>query len=186
VGFLNSNIGEVAPLKGKGYRMSFKQMKFCVEYLVDYDHAKAAERSGYTGDNLIKIGQRLLKHPLVKEEITKRQNARSERLELKADEILTRLLRLANEAEKDSDKIRSLELLGKHLAMWRDRQEISGPDGEAIKYEQKVQEDAADFSRAIARLAKRGGETPMVKLVDGGAESEAEVALGVLGKAKSA
>lgn len=99
----------------------------------------------------------LMQHPLVAAEIKGRMESRRERMELTADYVIHKLIALAEEAGKDGDKIRALELLGKNLGIFKERQEISGPDGKAIEYEQKVQEDAADFARRLAGLAKRAG-----------------------------
>jgi hypothetical protein len=43
--------------------------------------------------------------------------------------------------------------------MFIDRQEISGPNGDPIKYEQ-VKEAADAFTSAISSLIERGGEGP--------------------------
>lgn len=69
---------------------------------------------------------------------------------------IQRTLRLAEEKDNLTALLRGYELLAKHLGMFVDRTEISGPDGEAIRMEQKIKEDVADFTSSIARLARRG------------------------------
>ena len=78
-------------------------------------------------------------------------------MELTSDYVLVSLMEIA-EATKDKNPnaaLRAYELLGKHLGLYRDRQEISGPDGQSIKYEQEVKENVDEFTSRIAGLAKR-------------------------------
>lgn len=163
--------GAPIPTKGKGSTLTGKQMMFVDEYLVDLNGAAAVKRAGYTTTNPNRIATDLLRHPLVRIEIDKRQDVRREELALSADYIITKLIAIVEETDKGNPQaaLRGLELLGKHLGMFRERTEISGPDGEAIQY-QKVQEDAADFTSAIARLAERGRKDRMVELADTGTE----------------
>lgn len=155
--------GTTPPKKGRGSRLTALQLRFVEEYCsIDEDDpekslngTKAVLRAGYNTKNPNRIASELLRHPVVSAEIKKRLDAREDRLELTHDYIINRLLLLSDKAGRDSDKIRSLELLGRTLSMFKDRQEISGPDGEAIKHEQKVQEDVADFTRSIQRLTSR-------------------------------
>jgi hypothetical protein len=64
--------------------------------------------------------------------------------------------------------LRAIELAGKSIALWKERQEISGPDGEAIKHEQHIKESVADFTSRISSLAKRGGQTNVVEFTKRG------------------
>jgi hypothetical protein len=45
--------------------------------------------------------------------------------------------------------------IGKHLGMFKERVELTGKDGNAIEFEQKVKEDADAVASAIAGLAER-------------------------------
>ena len=91
-------------------------------------------------------------------------------MELTSDYIIGRLIALAENATREGDQLRALELLGKTMALFKERQEISGPDGEAIKHEQKVREDVADFTRAIAKLAERNRKAGVVEVTNTGTE----------------
>lgn len=155
-------VGDEVPEKGRGSRLMQKQQRF-VEAYVDPDgkgfHSptNAVLIAGYKTNNPTKVGMQLMQHPLVLKEIKEREESRIRRMELSQDYVIHKLIALVEETAKDSDRIRALELLGKTLSLFKERQEISGPDGEAIKYEQKVQEDAADFARQLSRLASRSG-----------------------------
>ncbi len=143
------------PEKGRGSRISGKMLRFVEEYMVDCNASQAVIRAGYKTNSPNRIGVELMRHPLVKKEINERLDKRKERMELTSDYIIGRLITLAENATREGDQLRALELLGKTMALFKERQEISGPDGEAIKHEQKVREDVADFTRAIAKLAER-------------------------------
>ncbi len=142
---------------------------FVDEYMVDLNATKAIVRAGYKTTNPNRRGTELLRHPLVQQEIEKRMKDRQDRLELSAEYVINKLVDIVEHTEKGNPQaaLRGLELLGKHLGLYKDRQEISGPDGEAIQY-QKVQEDAADFTSAIARLAEREGKTGVAEVPNTG------------------
>lgn len=164
--------GQQPPKKGKGSTISPKMRLFVEEYLVDMNASAACKRAGYVTSNPHKLGTQLLQHPLVKKEISKHLDERTERLSLSADYVIQKLISIVEDTEKGnpSAALRGLELLGKHLGLYRDRQEISGPDGDAIKMEQKVKQDVSDFTSRLSRLAATGGAGTVVKLPDGPSE----------------
>lgn len=106
-----------------------------------------------------------MRHPLIRAKIDEAMTERRERMELTADYVLTKLIDIVEKQEEGNPQaaLRGLELLGKHLGLYRDRQEISGPDGGAIEMEQKVKEDVADFTSSLSRLIDRGGTPEVVK-----------------------
>ena len=167
--------GRAPPTKGKGSKISEKMLLFVEAYLADpeLNASKAIITAGYKTKNPNRLATELLNHPLVSAEIRKKLDARSERLELSADYVITELMVIVEKTKEGNPQaaLRGLELLGKHLGLYRDKQEISGPDGGAIEYEQKVKEDAADFTRRIAQLSERGGTGTVVKFPDGTAKS---------------
>jgi phage terminase small subunit len=146
------------PTKGKGSKLTDKQTRFIEEYLVDLNATAAVLRAGYVTTNPNRIATDLLRHPLVKRELDKMRDERRERMEATVDYVVNKLINIIEKTEEANPNaaLRGLELVGKHLGMYKDRQEISGPDGAAIQYQQKVKEDAADFASAISRLIERG------------------------------
>ena len=158
------------PEKGKGSKLNAKQTAFVDEFMVDLNATAAAERAGYTGNNLNRTATELLNHPLVNREINDRMAKKRERLEFSADYVIQKLINIVEDTETGNPQaaLRGLELLGKHLGLYRDRQEVSGPDGAAIQYEQKIKEDNIALESAIARLASRGGTGSVVEFPDGG------------------
>lgn len=166
--------GSTVPTRGKGSKLSAKMTLFVDEYLVDLNASAAVLRAGYQTRNQNRIAAELLAHPLVKAEIDRRTQDRREKMELKADYLINKLISLIEkDSIKDGDLIRAIELAGKSIALWKDRQEISGPDGKAIEMEQKVQENVADFTRKLSRLAAVGGTGGVAKLPESRGKGEA-------------
>jgi len=151
--------GDELPLKGKGSKLSPKMNRFIEEYLIDLNPAEAIERAGYKSRYPHQLAKELLAHPLIKVKLEEALSERKSRMNLSADYVLAELMAIveATKSDNPNSALRGLELLGKHLGLYRDRQEISGPDGGAIEMEQKVKENVADFRSRIARLAKRAG-----------------------------
>lgn len=154
------------PTKGKGSKLSPKQEAFVKEYLISLNASDAVLKAGYTTRNKNRMGAELLRHPLIRKHIEIEMNKRRERMELTADYVLTKLISIVESTESGNPQaaLRGLELLGKHLGMYKERQEISGPDGEAIKMEQKVREDVADFTNKLTRLVADRGAGEVINL----------------------
>lgn len=135
-------------------------MAMFVEHFLACSNASEAVRlAGYVTNNEHKLGSELRRHPLVSKAIDEGHEKRKERMEITADYLLAKLVDVIdNDTDRTSDKLRAIELAGKAIALWKERQEISGPDGGAIAMEQKrINDDVSDFTSRIARLAKRNG-----------------------------
>lgn len=153
-----------------------KQQKFVEEYLVDLNASQAVKRTGYKTDNPSKVAHDLMKNPGVRFAIDGLKAERAKNSDVTSDYVLKEINEIMKTAKKENQlghALRALELLGKHLSMFVDRQEISGPDGEAIKYEEKVRQDVAEFTGTIARLATRNGENVLSEQSEQRRESEA-------------
>lgn len=104
-------------------RLTDKQQRFVAEYLIDLNATQAAIRAGYSAKNADKIGSQLLGKTRVSEAIQAEKMARSERTEITQDYVLKKLKEIADMSASDaqesdlkySNKIKALELLGKHL-----------------------------------------------------------------------
>ena len=157
---------------GKGKRLTDKQLRFAEEYLVDLNAAKAVLRAGYNTTNPRTHGYQLLNHPLIREEIEKGLEAKKERNLVSEQYVLEKLRYIVEEQLNDNPQaaLRGLELLGKNLGMYKDRQEISGPDGEAIEFEQRTKQKVNELTSKLARLANSNGTGEVVKFPDRGGE----------------
>jgi phage terminase small subunit len=108
-------------------KLSKRQEQFCHEYLVDLNATKSAVRSGYTETTAKANCGRMLADPKVKARIDELKAGRIERVQIEADDVIERLLRIANKSEDEGDwhaTIRATELLGRHLAMFTDKSKI--------------------------------------------------------------
>lgn len=153
---MNSEI----PVKGKGAKLSTKMLRFIDEYFVDMNGSEAVLRVPYKTTNPNRIASELLRHPLVSAEIRKRMDKKLELNELKADYLVNKLVAIIEApGQKTADVLRAIELAGKSIALWKERQEITGADGGAIRTE-KVRQEADEFTNAIAELAKRNLPSP--------------------------
>lgn len=166
--------GASVPTKGKGSKLSPKMLVFIDEFMVHMNATKAYEAAGYKNNNPNRGAAELRNHPLVSAEIDRRMQEKRERNELSADYVINKLIDIVDSTDRSnpSAALRGLELLGKHLGLYKDRQEISGPDGEAIRMEQKVHQDAADFASRMARLAASGGTGSVSELPKPRSEGE--------------
>lgn len=158
--------GDTIPAKGKGSFLTPKQAEWLDLYMIHKNATTASELSSYSTTNPARHGSELLHHPLIKREIEKRLAQRSMKAEIKAEYLISKLMQIIERDgdEKTADILRAIELAGKSIALWKERQEISGPDGEAIKHEQHVKESVADFTSRISSLAKRAGTDNVVEL----------------------
>ncbi len=156
---LNVKKGRAVSQGTKGFKLTPKMRSFIDLYLIHMNATKAVELSGYKTKNPSLIATHLMQHPLVIAEIERRLSLRSEKAEVKAEFLIQKLLNIIDATEVDNPQaaLRAIELAGKSIALWRERQEISGPDGEAIRHEQHVKESAAELTSKIAALSKRSG-----------------------------
>lgn len=137
-----------------------KQRRFVEEYLIDFNGKQAVLRAGYNSQHPDRLAHQLLKNVAVKFVIDAITESRAKDYTVKPEYVLGKIQRTIEKAESDNNHnavLRGCELLARHLGMFIERQEISGPNGEAIKYE-RVQEAANAFTSAIASLIERGGE----------------------------
>ena len=131
-----------------------KQKRFVEEYLIDLNATQAAIRAGYSEKTAQEQSSRLLLNVMVQNAIKEAQTKRSERMQIKQDDVIRMLLenieiasgkkavikteiRKSQSGELVGDDIvqfvyesssvnRSLELLGKHLGMFSEKVEVSG------------------------------------------------------------
>jgi phage terminase small subunit len=125
--------------------LTAKQATFVREYLVDKNATQAAVRSGYSPKTAESQGSRLLRNAKVAEAVAAGVDKQAERTGITADRVLEELAKIAfvsltprdedDEDEEDAnlallvrvpDKLKALELLGKHLRLFADKVEHEG------------------------------------------------------------
>ena len=101
-------------------KLTEKQKRFCEEYLIDFNATQAALRAGYSQKTAYSIGDENLRKPEIQLEIQTLIRKRSERTGINADIVIKELVKIAF-AETEitgKEKMKALELLGKHLGLF--------------------------------------------------------------------
>jgi phage terminase small subunit len=109
--------------------MSDKQDLFVIEYLKDLNATQAAIRAGYSEDTAHSIGWENLKKPEIRKQIDRQltELMDAEKTEIK-NRILDKLKQMifVDEEVRNNERLKAIELMGKYLALFTDRVEISG------------------------------------------------------------
>ena len=100
-----------------------KQARFVQEYLIDLNATQAAVRAGYSERTANRTGSENLSKPDIQAALQTAMQARQARTEVTQDYVIGKLVEIADKAASDcqdsdlkySNKIKALELLGKHV-----------------------------------------------------------------------
>ena len=95
-----------------------KRQTFAKEFLVDRNATQAAIRTGYSVRTAKQQGSRLLTYVDVQEEIAKLEHEQRKVEKVDREYVIAGLRELAENAESEAARVRSLELLGKSLRMF--------------------------------------------------------------------
>jgi phage terminase small subunit len=143
--------------------LTLRQRRFVEEYLVDFNGGAAVVRAGYNVKNEAnarRLGIEMLKHPGIRAAIDQITLERAGETTLKPDYVMNKIKTTLERAEAQGNHtavLRACELMARAMGMFVERKEISGPNGDAIKYE-AVKEAADAFTSAINGLIERGRE----------------------------
>ena len=108
-------------------KLTEKQKRFCQEYLVGLNATQAAIRAGYSKKTANEQGSQNLAKLSIQGYIQKLIAKRAERTQIDADYVIESIREIVEApGTKESDQLRGLELLGKHLAMFTDKHRHSG------------------------------------------------------------
>lgn len=140
--------------------LTAKQRRFVEEYLIDLNATQAAERAGYSAKTAYSIGNENLSKPEIAKAIQAAMKEREERTHITQDYVLKTIVETIERCKqakpvtyKNGEPVyvetpngeeaaayqfdatavlKGAELLGKHLKMWTEKSELSGPDGGPI------------------------------------------------------
>lgn len=107
--------------------MNPKQERFVAEYLIDLNATQAAIRAGYSKKTARQTGAENLSKPAIREAIAEGQVKRAAKLEVTQERVITGLLNEAEGGDKSSARVAAWSWLGRSLAMFVDRHEVSTP-----------------------------------------------------------
>lgn len=135
--------------------LSHRQRRFCEEFVVDYNATAACIRAGYSPKWADRQAGQLKKNLGVIALIDYLSMSKEAKITaIDPDYVIQRVVSIINaEGAKDGDKLRGLELLARHLGMFIERTEISGPDGGAIEM-REIKEATDEFSEMIRALRR--------------------------------
>ena len=129
-------------------KLTPQQEAFCNEFIKDLNIKQAAIRAGYSEKHAANNA-----YTLIVQRIAELKSEQTKRTKIEADDILRRLVRIAEKTEQEGDynaAIRSLELLGKHQAMWTDKN-ITEME---VKNAFATGNSEADIARDVERLKR--------------------------------
>lgn len=130
-----------------------RQARFCEEYLIDLNATQAAIRAGYSEKTANRIASELLSKLDIQEKITELKAERAKRTEMTQDSVIQELAAVARAEVKGVravDKLKALELLGKHLGMFVERYEVN----------------AAEIEKRIAEAREQGKKEGTQELLE--------------------
>lgn len=104
-------------------KLTEKQKRFCEEYLIDLNATQAAIRAGYSSKTASRIAIELLNKTHVSKYLTELMRKRSESTKITSEQVVKELEKIAfSDAEiTGKEKMKALELLGKHLGMFQNQ-----------------------------------------------------------------
>lgn len=114
-------------------KLNDRQQRFVEEYLIDLNATQAAIRAGYSPKTAMEQGYQLLQKTSVSLEIAKQMAEQSKRTGINADRVIRELAKMGfadieaieEYKMKGADKVKALELLGKHLGMFKEKVDVS-------------------------------------------------------------
>lgn len=135
--------------------MQPRQLAFCKEYVIDFNRRQAGIRAGYSAKTAEAITYNLMQYRGIRRliEIYTESNAQKV-ANVDRDYVIQKVTEIVTNASKDSDKLRGLELLARHLGMFIERTEISGRDGEAIRIEE-TKHKGDEVARRLREMGKK-------------------------------
>lgn len=118
-----------------------KQQRFVEEYLINLNATQAAIRAGYSEKTAKEIGSENLTKPSIAKAIAEAQEKLSNKAQVTVEMIVQGLLNEAkdlSEGSTQSARVSAWAHLGKHLGMFKDKIEHTGPNGGPIDLSLKV------------------------------------------------
>ena len=117
-------------------KLTKKEERFCLEYVIDYNGTRAAIDAGYKESDAPNRAYRLLKKAEVSARVRELQHEMAERLALSEDFVVLEAMdtyRTCKELGDAKNALKALKLIGDHLGMFDKSKK--GADGSDDKLE---------------------------------------------------
>lgn len=105
--------------------MNARQEAFAREYSVDHNGAQAAIRAGYSEHTAVVQASRLLTNAEVTKRIAELDAIHADKVEVTAEMVIAGLLSIAQHGERETNRVRAWELLGKTRGIFTDKVEVT-------------------------------------------------------------
>jgi hypothetical protein len=143
--------------------LNYKQQAFVDEYPKDNNGKQAAIRAGYSAHTAEVKASQLLRLVKVKQAIDAKRQASSAKAGITADWIESKTRHEAETASLATDRLRALDMLGRHLPAYY-KQDTEQPPEQARKLNELEQAEARRLaSLRIAELRRGSGQAGDVK-----------------------
>jgi len=114
--------------------MTNKQELFIQHYLTSFNATQSAIKAGYSEDTACSIGSENLSKPDIKQAIDDGIAKIVAQTDDKRAKLIKYWVSVIDDTEaKETDRLKASDLLGKYLAMFTERLEVSGKSGEPIE-----------------------------------------------------
>ncbi len=99
-------------------KLTAKQQKFIDNYLQSGNGTQAAIQAGYSENGARVTANRLLTNDNIATIIKERQQQASKKADFTLENWIKKVKELADDGERDSDRLKALDMLGKHLGAY--------------------------------------------------------------------
>ena len=96
-------------------KLTAKQEKFCLEYLIDLNATQAAIRAGYSKKTSFTIGHENLKKPYIAERIALERTKIADKTAITIERVVKRINVIATDSEDENIQLKANDMLMKHL-----------------------------------------------------------------------
>jgi phage terminase small subunit len=125
------------------------QKIFCLEYVKTENSKESAIKAGYAVNSADVQGSRMLSLEKIQLEINRLQDEKMSGANLDAQFVISNLMAIANNIhESTGNRIKALELLGKHLSIFTDKQVIE----QNVNVMDYTKLSEADLERELRKL----------------------------------
>lgn len=127
--------------------MNDRQRMFVAEYAKDRNATQAAIRAGYSARSARVTSTRLLANAAIRAAVDEKLAEAASAAGMSAAEVLRTVAGIARNGDsKDADRLKALELIGKHHKLWTERMQLGG-DEESGPVRVTVQEQFVEPQR---------------------------------------